>query len=164
MTGNLIPPPQPPLGSEPREQAGSSDVYSFLFLFFKMFYFFIYAFFLLHSIVTQLHIHVYILFSRITCSIISDSTEFPVLHSRIPLLIHPKGNILHLFTPSSQSLPLPALPPWQQQIYCQVHDFLFCGKVPLCHILDSRYVISYENRLVVAKGEGEGVGGTRNLG
>ena len=36
------------------------------------FYFFIYIFFLLHSVVTQLHIHVYILFSHITWSIIID--------------------------------------------------------------------------------------------
>ena len=43
--------------------------------------------------------------------------EFPVLHSRIPLLINPKGNILHLFTPSSQFLPLAPLPPWQPEVY-----------------------------------------------
>ena len=46
-------------------------IFFFFSSFFK-FYFFIYIFFLLHSMVTQLHIHVYILFSHITCSIISD--------------------------------------------------------------------------------------------
>ena len=35
-----------------------------------------------------------------------------MLHRRIPLLIHPEGNILHLLTPGSQSLPLLPLPPW----------------------------------------------------
>ena len=39
--------------------------------------------FLLYSMVAQLHIHVYILFSHVTCSIINDLTEFPVLQSRI---------------------------------------------------------------------------------
>ena len=64
-------------------------------------------FFLLYSMVTQLHIHVHILFSHMKCSIRSDQTEFPVLHSRIPLLIHPEGNILHLLNPSSQYISLP---------------------------------------------------------
>ena len=78
----------------------------FLFVFLPFIIFSLYAFFLLYSMVTQLHIHVYILFSHITCSIISDYTEFPVLYSRIPLLIHPEGNGLHLLTPSSQPIPL----------------------------------------------------------
>ena len=76
-----------------------------IFLFFII-YLYIY-FFLLYNMVIQLHLHVYILFSHTTCSIISDQAEFPGLHSRIPLLIHPKGNILHLFTPRSQSLSIP---------------------------------------------------------
>ena len=44
-------------------------------------------FFLLHSMVTQLHTHAHILFSHISCSIISNQTQFPVLPSRISLLI-----------------------------------------------------------------------------
>ena len=67
--------------------------------------------------VTHLYKHVYMLFSHIKCYIISDLTKFPVLHSRIPLLIHPESNILHLLTPSSKSHPLPPLPPWQPQVY-----------------------------------------------
>ena len=33
--------------------------------------------------------------------------------------------------------PSPSL--WQPQVYSPFHDFLFYGKVPLCHILYSRY-------------------------
>ena len=40
-----------------------------------------------------------------------------MLHSRISLLIHPEGNILHQFTLSSQSLSVPPVPPWQPQVY-----------------------------------------------
>ena len=40
-------------------------------------------------------------------------------------------------------LPVPPTPPpfrlGNHRSILQVHDFLFCGKVPLCHILDSRY-------------------------
>ena len=64
---------------------------------------------------------------------------FPVLQSRISLLINSKGNSLHLLTPSSQSTPLPHLPLGNHRSILQVHDFLFCGKFHLCHILDSRY-------------------------
>ena len=114
-----------------------SLVFLMYYDFFNLFY--LHIFFLLYSMETQLHLHVHILFSHITCSIISDWTEFPVLHRRIPLLIHPEGNILHLFTPSSQSVPLPPPPSRQPQVYSPFHDFLFYGKVPLCHILYSRY-------------------------
>ena len=31
------------------------------------------------------------------------------------MLIHSKGNSLHLFTPSSQSIPLPPPPPWHHK-------------------------------------------------
>ena len=37
---------------------------------------------------TQLHIHAYILFFSHYVLHLSDYTEFPVLHSKIPLLIH----------------------------------------------------------------------------
>ena len=69
--------------------------------------------FLLYSMVTQLHIHVQILFSHISCSIISDQIQPPVLHRRILLLIHSKANSMHLLTPSSQYILLPPPPPWR---------------------------------------------------
>ena len=53
--------------------------------------------------------------------------------------IHSKCNSLHLLTPNSQSLLLPPRPLGNHTSVLQVHDFLFCGKVYLCHILDSRY-------------------------
>ena len=53
------------------------------------------------------------------------------IYSRISLLIHSKGNSLHLLTPSSQSIPLP-YPLSNHKSILQVHDFLFCGKVHLC--------------------------------
>ena len=53
------------------------------------------------------------------------------------LLIHSKGNSLYLLIPSSPSIPLPPL--GNHKSILQVHDFLFCGKVHLCRMLDSRY-------------------------
>ena len=38
------------------------------------------------------------------CSITNDQVEFPVLQSRISLLINSKCNSLHLLTPNSQSI------------------------------------------------------------
>ena len=63
----------------------------------------LFFFFLLYSMVTQSHIHIYILFSHIL--------NLPGL-SRISLLIHSKGKSLHLLTPSSQTIPLPPPPHW----------------------------------------------------
>ena len=43
------------------------------------------------------HIYMYtFFFLTLSCSITSDQIEFPVLYSRIPRLIHSKGNSLHL--------------------------------------------------------------------
>jgi len=67
-----------------------------------------------------------------------------MIHSRISLQIHSKSNSLHPLTQSSWSLPLPPPPPGDHKSMIQVHDFLFCGKVHLCYILDSRCVISYD--------------------
>ena len=67
--------------------------------------------FLLYSKMTQSHIHIYIFFLTLSCSIISDQTQFPVIHSRISLLIHSKGNSLHPLTPSTPSIQL--LLPWR---------------------------------------------------
>ena len=63
-----------------------------------------------------------------------------MLYSRISLLSHSKGNGLHLLTTNSQSIPLPPPPPppWQPQV-CSPSLFSFCGKVHLCHVLDTRY-------------------------
>ena len=55
-------------------------------------------------------------FLTLSCSIISDQTEFPVLHSSISLPIHSKSNSLHLLTPNSQSIPLPLPPSWQPKV------------------------------------------------
>ena len=55
------------------------------------------------------------------------------------MLIPSKGNSLRLLTPDSQSIPLPPLPLGNHKSILQVHEFLFCGKVHLCLILDSRY-------------------------
>ena len=109
--------------SGPAKRLCSQDYkdYSFIFIFYILFIYF----FLLYSTVTKFHLEVYIIFSHITCSIISDSREFPVLHSRIPLLIHPEGITLHLFTPSSQYFPLPPLLSWQPQVYSPSPWFSF---------------------------------------
>ena len=53
---------------------------------------------LLYSKVIQLHMHVYIIFLTLSCSIISDWLQFPLLYNRISLLIHSKSNSFHLLT------------------------------------------------------------------
>ena len=64
-----------------------------------------------------------------------------MLYNRISLLIHFKCNSLYLLTPDSQSIPLFSLfpHPGNEKSVLQGHEFLFCVKVHLCHILDSRY-------------------------
>ena len=49
----------------------------------------------------------------------------PRLHSRMSLLIHSKGNSLHLLTPSSPSIPLPPPPTWQPQCIHLMHFFIY---------------------------------------
>ena len=44
-----------------------------------------------------------------------------------------------LFASVNPKLPLLAPPPGNHKSILQVHDFLFCGKVHLCHILDTRH-------------------------
>ena len=46
-----------------------------------------------------------------SCSIPRDWIEFPVLHSRTSLLLHPKWNSWHLLPPNSPSIPLLLHPP-----------------------------------------------------
>ena len=81
--------------------------------------------FLLYIKAIQSYTHTYICIHTHTfffshyppsCSITSDQIQFPVLYSRISLLIHSICNSLHLLTPNAQSIPLPASPPWQPQI------------------------------------------------
>ena len=58
--------------------------------------------FLLYSKVTQSHTHIYTFFFSHyppACSITIDEIYFPVLYSRVSLLIH--SNTLHLLTPDS---------------------------------------------------------------
>ena len=72
----------------------------------------------------------------------SLSQAFDCMSFCISLLIHSKHNNLHLFTPNSKSIPLPPPRPWQpmnHKSFLLVHDFLFCGKLHLCHILNSSY-------------------------
>ena len=60
-----------------------------------------------------------------------------MLHSRISLLIHSKGNSLHLLTTSSQSIPLPPLSPWQPQVYYPSPWFSFLRRCSF--VLDVRF-------------------------
>ena len=78
-----------------------------------------------------------------SCSIISDEIQFPVLHSRISLLIHSKCNSLHLLTPDSQSIPLPLPPPWQPQVCSPSPWVSFLWKGSFVPYIRFRYVISY---------------------
>ena len=83
----------------------------------------------------------YILFSTLSSIMFHHnwlSIWFPVLYSRISLLIHFKWNSFHLLTPDSQSIPLP--PP------ASLHSLSFMSVIfyvlqidHLCHILDSMY-------------------------
>ena len=101
--------------------------------------FFLPFFFLLYSMVTQLHIHVCILFSH-----------FILFHHKC-LDIAPSATeqdlIANPFRRQQSASIYPRLPVHptldNHKSVLQVHDFLFCGGVCLCQILDSRYVISY---------------------
>ena len=64
-----------------------------------------------------------------------------MIYSRISLLIHYKGNSLHLWTPSSQSIPLPPLPPWQPQVFSPSPRFSFLWKDSF--VLCIRFQISH---------------------
>ena len=90
---------------------------------------------MLYSKVTHSYIHIFILFSHYppSCSITSNETEFPVLYSRISLLIHSRCNHLHLLTPNSKSIPLPhPTPPWHPQV---------CSPCPwICFFSEERFI------------------------
>ena len=68
---------------------------------------------LLYSKVTHLYIFIHSFSSYYppSCSITSCWIQFPVLYTRISLLVHSKCNNVHLLATNSQSIPLP--PPWQ---------------------------------------------------
>ena len=90
--------------------------------------------------------YIYILFFshyRLSCSITNTWLQFPVLYSRISLLIYSKCNSLHLLAPDSQSIPILPLPLGNHRSVLYAQVFLFCRQVHLCHVLDSIYVISY---------------------
>ena len=67
-------------------------------------------FFPLYSMVAQLHIHVYIIFSHIIMLDPKWLDIVPGAHSRIPLLIHPEGNIC-TYLPKLRVPPTPSPSP-----------------------------------------------------
>ena len=90
-------------------------------------------------------IYIYIFFSTVQHG---DPVTYTCIHSyfshyvfhhkwldRVPSatqqdpIANPSWRQHSLFTPRSQSLPLPPLLPWQPQSILQVHDFLFFEKV-----------------------------------
>ena len=86
--------------------------------------------FLLYSMGTQLHIPVYIIFSPIVV-LHCKYLDIVLSAAQQDLIVNPP------LTPSSQSLPLPPTSLGNHKSILQVRDFLFCGKVHLCYILDS---------------------------
>ena len=130
---------------------GSFFLKRFLLLFlFYDFYFFHYGWFTVFfqfstvqqsdpviHIYIHTYIHTHLSFSHIILHHVPS--QVTVAHRRISLLIHSKCSNLHLLTPDSQSILLPLPPLGNHKSLLQVHEFLFCGKVHLCHILDSIY-------------------------
>jgi len=98
--------------------------------------------FLLYSKVTQSHIHVYILFSHIIfhhapSQVTRYSSQCYTVGSHylsIPKAIVCNSKFSVHPTPSPSPFPLD-----NHKSVLQVHEFLFCEKVHLCCILDSRY-------------------------
>ena len=110
----------------------------FHFIFYNDFYFFHYSWFTMFSQFSTVQVDP-VAYISIHSFYISDSTWFPVLYSKISLVVHSQDNTLHLFTPSSQSTHSITLPLGNHKSILHFHDFLFCGKVHLCHILNSSY-------------------------
>ena len=88
-------------------------------------------------------------FLTLSCSIISDQTQFPVLHSRISLLIHSKGNSLDLLTPCSPTTPLPPPSPLEttnqfckSTIFFSVQRFI-CALYQIPDINDIIWYLSF---------------------
>ena len=91
--------------------------FKFVWFFFHYSWFTVLCQFLLYSKVTQSHTYLYSFSQIILHHAPSQVTRysFPVLYSRISLLILSKCNGLHLLTPNSQCIPTP--PPWQPQVF-----------------------------------------------
>ena len=91
--------------------------------------------------VTQLHIHVYILFFHIIVlyhkwlDIVSSATQQDLIANPFwrqkSAITNPKLSVHPIPSPSPLATTSKSI--------LQVHDFLFCGKVPLCFILYSSY-------------------------
>ena len=90
-----------------------------------------------------LHIHkfLYSLYTFPLWFISGYWTEFPVLYSRILLLIQSVCNSLHLLTPTSHFIPPPSPTPLAATnlFSMSVSLYLFHIRVHLCYILDSTY-------------------------
>ena len=76
-----------------------------------------------------------------------DWMQFPVLYSRIPLLIHSKCNGLHLPSPNFLSIPLP-LPSALANGHISIHvgkflkkKFIFHGAIDLCFVIKDILVL-----------------------
>ena len=123
----------------PKLVSGQKQTQGFLHTsFFFFFFFFFIRVQLIYSVVpisavqhSDPVIYIYTFFSSYylpSCSIPRDYILFPVLYSKISLLIHFKCNSLHLLTPNFQSIPLsPHFPLTTTSLLSMsVSLFLFC--------------------------------------
>ena len=94
--------------------------------------------FLLYSKMTRSCIYIHS-FSPIILHHV-PSQEFPVLSSRISLLIHSKCGSLHLLTPNSQAIWLTPSPSWWPQACSSCHKFCF---VLFCFFLSIGSFVPY---------------------
>ena len=92
-------------------------IFSFSFHFLKYSWCTLLHQFLLCSKVTPSYIYICFLSYLPSWSIPRDWIEFPVLYSRISLLIHCKCHSLHPRTPNFPSIPFPPPSPWQWWSY-----------------------------------------------
>ena len=89
----------------------------------------------------NIHIHTHSLLTLSSIMFHHKWLQFPMLYSKISLLIYSKRNSLHLITPNSQSIPLSPAPSWQLQV-CSPCPWVcsFSVKRFICvKILGSRY-------------------------
>ena len=89
--------------------------------------------------VNQPYIYIYILFLTTLHHVPSQMTRYHSLCYAAGSHIHSKCNSLHLFTPTSQSIPFPPPSPWKSQVCSPCPWVSFCGNIHSCHILDSKY-------------------------
>ena len=77
-----------------------------------------------HSYIYMQYIYIFFFsYYLLSCSILRDWIEFPVLCSRPLLLIHSKRNSLPLLPPNSPSITLPHPTPRQPQVSMSLHLF-----------------------------------------